>query len=333
MNITVFSLQPDDRAHTIRASCSEYESTLYLNLWENHLSLVTKPDIFTSKYVCESCGRSFTFKLNRARHCERGQCDAGEEKIAVSSNIRGDPTVPRKYVGGYLKEEPRLFQRLKEAGIHTTNEESNKWFACYDIECLLKDVPDQTPEAKSQRISKHECVSIAVCSNLPNFWNPVCFVGPKPRDLVQEMMEYLGKIQEEVSRLMREQLSDTFSALTEKMEQLREQGDSEGMLKTYEALLNDLESYCQILICLGFNSSRYDLPVLQEHLIPMLSLDCDPKAYVAKKDSGYMCIQNSFFRFLDLLLYLSPGRVYRLLSKHTEGMTIVFQSLFSHMRS
>ncbi len=267
---------------------------------------MTKPDVFTSRYVCECCGRSFAFNKNRAKHCERGGCE--EEKTVVSSNIRGDPNVPRRYVGGYMKEEPRIFQRLKEAGIRTSDEESHKWFACFDIECLLKDVPDQTPEAKSQRISEHECVSIAICSNVPNFMSPVCFVGSEPRDLVEEMLDYLRKIQEEVSRLMREQLSDTFSALTEKMEELREQGDDcQGVLKTHETLLNDLTSFSDTLVVLGFNSSRYDLVVLQEHLVPLLSLDSDPKAYVSKKDSGYMCIQNSFFKFLDLLSYLSPG--------------------------
>ncbi len=308
VNITVFSLQPDDRAHTIHASCSEYESTLYLNLWENHLSLVTKPDAFTSRYVCECCGRSFRFNSSCIRHCKQQICLEQESgNTTVSSDIRGDPTVPRKYVGGYLKEEPGLFQRLKEAGISTSDKESHKWFACFDIECLLKDVPDQIPEAKSQRISEHECVSIAVCSNVPNFLRPVCFVGPEPRDLVRQMLDYLGKVQEEASRLMREQLSATFSALAEKMEELRDQGDPDGMLKTYEVLLDHLTSYCQICPVLGYNSSRYDVIVIQEFLLPELNLDSDPKAYVSKKNSSYMCIRNSFFIFLDLLLFLSPG--------------------------
>lgn len=47
--------------------------------------------------------------------------------------------------------------------------------------------------------------------------------------------------------------------------------------------------------------------VLRQHLLPQLSMAEDEKAFVCKKDSGYMCINTSHFSFLDCLLYLSAG--------------------------
>ena len=43
INITVYSMSADGRVETVRASTTDYDESMHLNVWQNHLMLVTKP--------------------------------------------------------------------------------------------------------------------------------------------------------------------------------------------------------------------------------------------------------------------------------------------------
>lgn len=307
LNITIFTLREDGCAETVRASTADYENTLYLNQWENHLMLVTNLEGFSRKYPCGKCSRILREACSRARHSSL--CDG---KDAESSN---------RYRGGFFREEPSLSTRLGEAAICVEDEElAYRFFAFFDCECILKDVrKEEDVDACSAKVAQHVCASIAISSNVPGYEEAVCFLEREPAELVRQMLKYLGDVQEQASLLMRDQMSETFAQLGEKLADCQGQGQGQGQevaqrnkreQTTYLRLLRSVSSHCDVLPILGFNSSAYDLPVLREHLLPQLSIADDPEAYVLKKNSGYLAICTEKFRFLDVHLFLSPGSSY-----------------------
>ena len=297
INITIFCLQPE-RAELVRATRADHERTMYLNAFDGHCSLITHLESFIRKYTCPKCsltfGRSDHLQVH-VRTCTGD--DGGDDDVAA----RGD--VDRKYVGGFFKHTPNVFQRLREAAIPVDPEEEDfPWFACFDIECILADVP-QDERANSSCISEHRCVSIAVSSNVPGFQEPVCFVDPSTAVLVEQMLQHLTRVQEKASELAAEQLERPREMLADKIEACACVGEK----KRLRRLLSDLQTYSRQLPVLGFNSSRYDILALRKHLLPQLGVPEDDDAFVCKKNSTYTCIKTYRFSFLDCLSFLSPG--------------------------
>ena len=78
-------------------------------------------------------------------------------------------------------------------------------------------------------------------------------------------------------------------------------------LKKLLALKKKLVGYAVQLTVLGFNSQRYDIPLIREYLpSSLIKIDEIPKM-VIKNMSGYMLIATDKFKFLDILNYLAPG--------------------------
>jgi len=301
VNVTIFCLQPDGRAETTRASTSTHDRTMYLNAYEGHVSLVTRPEEFCCKYVCAKCSVSFPRSDAKTRH--EKSCKGYPEEDEQGGSGTGSTVLDRKYVGGYFKERRGLFKRLREVLIPVDeSEEEYEWFACFDVECLLKDLP-QNEKANSACISEHQCVSIAVSSNVPGFQEGVCFVQPSSSKLVEEMLRYLHLVQEKASELVGIQLRGPCEKLKDKLTN----SDCKKERLELRRLLSELETFIERLPVLGFNSSRYDILVLREQLLSQLNLPEDERAFVCKKETGYLCINTSHFSFLDCLLYLSPG--------------------------
>ena len=75
-----------------------------------------------------------------------------------------------------------------------------------------------------------------------------------------------------------------------------------------ENLMKEFDSYCRVLMVLGFNSSSYNLnllkPVLIEHLLNQID-------FVIKKAKTCLCIKTPTLRFLDIKHVLAPGFSYR----------------------
>ena len=81
----------------------------------------------------------------------------------------------------------------------------------------------------------------------------------------------------------------------------------EKTLKRYKQLLSKLIMYCDQLVVFGFNSQRYDIPLIKDFLPgSMTKLDSLPR-FVIKKDGGYMIIASKRLNFLDITNYLAAG--------------------------
>ena len=59
---------------------------------------------------------------------------------------------------------------------------------------------------------------------------------------------------------------------------------------------------------LGFNSGHYDLKLIRQYFIPLMSRDKD--VFAAEKNGRIMFINTPRFKFLDVLNYLAPGITY-----------------------
>jgi hypothetical protein len=157
-------------------------------------------------------------------------------------------------------------------------------------------------------------VSVALSSNIPGFQESVCFIEPQPADVVEKMMQHLECVQLEASHLMREQLSQTISLLDELVNEgeCNDRADEghKKMRKTYRKLKEDVDLYVDQLPVISFNGNSYDVPQLSRYIIPLLNLDTDRHAHVVKRNSTYMCIITSTYRFIDALLFLSVGTSY-----------------------
>ena len=75
-------------------------------------------------------------------------------------------------------------------------------------------------------------------------------------------------------------------------------------------LLIELESYCDQIPVLGFNSGKYDINLIRSKLIKHLGIVHDKTAFIIKKNNSYLSIANSQFKFLDITNYLPAGTSY-----------------------
>ena len=69
--------------------------------------------------------------------------------------------------------------------------------------------------------AKHVPLSVSVCSNVPGFDRPKCFVTEgDPKLLVRNMLYYLVEISQESYRLVKEQFADVLRAIEETLSAL-----------------------------------------------------------------------------------------------------------------
>ena len=81
----------------------------------------------------------------------------------------------------------------------------------------------------------------------------------------------------------------------------------ERLLKKSEICLKSFYKYIKEHTILGFNSQKYDLPLIIPYLpSSLIKLGHKPKQ-VIKRSKGYMVIATQKFKFLDITNYLAAG--------------------------
>ena len=234
VNISVYSLEPtkpdgdegeEDRekeeedfapeiaAQLIHHSLCHYPSTLYLNLYQNHFSYIKDLKKYAKSYSCSRCGTLWKHvgKLNRhERTCEA--------------------KVSYQFPGGAYKTPPTIFQLLEDEGL--TVPEHLKFFpyrATFDFECMFTPETDLNDTEKLTWDAKHISLSVSVCSNVPDYDQPKCFVSDgDSKQLVKEMLEHLVKTSEQSYDLLRKEFNFPFEAIDQRLQdpqQISEAGD------------------------------------------------------------------------------------------------------------
>ena len=171
VNIQVYSLnssteeeddneenRPDIAATLIHRSHRKYESTLYLNLYENHFSYIKDLARYSKSYCCSRCGKYWKRASNLRQH----------EKTC-------DGKVHLKYPGGAYHVPTTLFEELEEEGILAPEEA--RYFpyrATFDFECYFDKEKAQELKNTDKLTwqSAHVPLSVSVCSNVPGYQAP-----------------------------------------------------------------------------------------------------------------------------------------------------------------
>ena len=110
------------------------------------------------------------------------------------------------------------------------------------------------------------------------------------------MVDYMEKLSDAAYAILQERYEYVFGALA-----ISPNCRSENLLKEFDAFIRELP-------ILGYNSSKYDLPLIQTILIRELVEKID---FVIKKANTYLCLKTAKLRFLDIRNYISPGFSYR----------------------
>ena len=145
-------------------------------------------------------------------------------------------------------------------------------------------------------------------------------------------MAYLSEIKSTSQSLCRARFSDY-------IQQVRELRDTcpESSKKRIGKLMRRFDGYLDTLIVLGYNSAKYDLPLLKSYLFPILGIgytkttdDIDDETesddmegddgarnpadddtyYVIKRNNALVCVNGDNFKFLDVVQYSSAGLSY-----------------------
>ena len=298
-NINVFSLTTKDVAIPVYKSRSRFPSTLNLNINDNHLSFIKNMQSYCKKYQCINCDMLF----KSVSSCKRHQLNCS---LATA----------HKFPGGYHSFGSDIFSQLEEFGILVSPEDRfYDYFAVYDFESYLKRLKVDH-DGKTCFTQEHKPISVSVCSNVPNYESPKCFVDPDPNNLIKSMLEYLTEIQQKAMDLIVEKFRYVFDQLDSLVLHWEEQDVEEThlfvkiMRQKLESLISSFEYFCSQLPVLGFNSARYDLNVIRPYICRHLEMDQAERAFTIKKNNAYSCISTHQFKFLDIINYLAVGTSY-----------------------
>ena len=164
--------------------------------------------------------------------------------------------------------------------------------------------------------SKHVPISVSVCSNVEGYTDPHCIVDSDVDTLVRSMVDYMQEIAKMGDLLPREKFKVVFDELDEMIDNPEESlsishstfTSSQALAhqKSLKGVREKLEAYCQQMICLGFNSSKYDMNLIKSHLAMHLNMDKE-SCFTVKRNNQYACLSNKTLKFLDITSYLSPG--------------------------
>ena len=202
--------KPEIAAKLLHRSLCHYPSTLYLNLHQRHFSFIKDMKKYAKSYCCSRCGKFWKdrFKLNR------------HEKTCESK-------VDSMFPGGAYKTSPTIFQLLEDEGLNIPKH--LKYFphrATFDFECMFSSTIGLDNTKKLTWNAKHIPLSVSVCSNVPEYDQPKCFVTDgNSKQLVKEMVDYLVEISSKSYGLMKEKFLSIFEAIDQKLEELKQKSE------------------------------------------------------------------------------------------------------------
>ena len=307
LNINVFELVKDNdkvMGKMVQRSHQRYKSTMNLNLFENHFSLITDLDHYCESFGCRQCGKQWKKFRSLSRH--EHTCDQVTKK---------------KFMGGSYHSEPTVFELMEDEGI-VVNEENQYYPYCitYDYECYFDTTDLPSSSKKLYWKAKHIPLSVSICSNVPGFIEPQCFVTEcTAMQLVGKMLNYMHTIQKTAASLIADQhqcyYNDLLALLHEKQQLEETHRDTEIMGEEekekhrkrnhplvkvkakYDAWMNEIP-------VVGFNSGKYDVNIIKPYLIQKLKEELQ---FVVKKNNSFMCLQTSSLKFVDIRNYIAPG--------------------------
>ena len=158
----------------------------------------------------------------------------------------------------------------------------------YDFEAYQDASKAERPTPNLFYESEHVPISVSIADTLNP--EPEYIVSRDPNELIHLFYQSLERRHEAIVA----DVVDKFGLL-----------DIDGISESQGEKL--LQWFNQVPV-LGFNSGHYDLKLIRQYLIPLMSRDKD--VFAAEKNGRIMFINTPRFKFLDVLNYLAPGITY-----------------------
>ncbi|KAJ8314770.1 hypothetical protein KUTeg_006920 [Tegillarca granosa] len=309
VNLEVYSLHENEWAESIYKSMGRYTDTMYVNMYEHHLSYIKDFAGYAKKFQCQTCDRHFYRSNNLLKH----------QRICTNKT---------KYVfpGGFFKANESIFEKLEQFGIVVPETERIfPWFITYDMESMLERVSESSTE-RLVWTQKHVPISVSICSNVEGYTQPQCLVDPDQEQLTDAFINSLQTIAEEVKHLARAKWGWVLRKLDEVLETMtidetkekddlddEEEADKLGNkmnVNAVKTMINQMKMYVTQVPVLGFNSARYDLNLVKQKLARHLKMHESNSTFVVKQNNVYSCISSPTLKFLDITQFLAPGTSY-----------------------
>ena len=309
VSITVFELSPERVGNVVWCSESKYSTKLRLNVYKKHFSLIKHLNIYAQAYDCIHCSASYTRLCNLKRHT----CQSSEKRLVF----------PKK-----CYRPPETIFDILENDADICVETERRFYPyriAYDIETYMSkdDLPSNT--AKMSFTAKHKLLSIAVCSNVPGYTSPRCFITQgNETELIRAFVDYISTISESAFIILTEKFRDIVRQLDEFVE------ERESVEQTYAdenfshprvygsrapfKLKERFLVYLHSIPVVGFNSQSYDLNVMKGPLLQYLYQTGNIN-YTIKRENKLQCIQTGEFKFVDIINFISPGFSYNMYLK------------------
>ena len=99
-------LKEDGTAKTLYLSQSSFPTKIYMNLYENHLNLITDIKMYSKQHICNRCDKVSMKMSHHLRH--QSKCDG---------------TVEYAYPGGIYKNKLSVFEELEKMGVCVDEED------------------------------------------------------------------------------------------------------------------------------------------------------------------------------------------------------------------
>ena len=320
-------LKEDGTAETLYLSQSSFPTKIYLNVFKNHLSLITDIEMYSKQFICNRCDKLFVEMWNLNQH--ETKCDG---------------TVEYAFPGGIYKNKLSIFEELEEMGVRVQEEDKyEKWFACFDFEAYQRDFReglDQVEEIECEEGTSwnkvHVPVSFSVGCNLEGVKTK--HVSSKdPEELTAKLVGMLFEMADKKYRAAVERFEYIFEQINFLMQMERnnlsemngdmavsvadfldnagdddlEMDENGGLtskhMKSLENLYGKFEGYCKELAVFGFNSAGYDIKLIKKYLFKELCEHGQQPSFTVKKSRKYPCIKTEYVKFMDILQFLAPG--------------------------
>ena len=204
--LSAMFLKEDGSAETLFLSQASFPTKIYMNVYQNHLSLITDHKMYSKQYICSQCDKLFAEMRNPKQH--QSKCNGAVEYV---------------YPGVY-KNKLSVFEEFEEMGVCVQEEDKyEKWFACYDFEAYqwyFREGVDQVEELDSEESTScnkvHVPVLFSAGCNLKGV--EMCHVSSKdPEELTAKLVGTLLEMADKKYRVAVE----CYEYIFEQLEQLK----------------------------------------------------------------------------------------------------------------
>ena len=285
-------------------------STLLNEPMEN-FELIIGPTLIPKKFICNvhpKCKLTFTCKQNLENH-QKKCLELSTKKIICKEKAYGDD----KSIAAEIVEDgfaPEEFKEYRDFHL-----------ASFDIETIEEKTFLEVPENGLVAEADLRLLSIALGSNIPGF-SEKCWIRKtsQPEDartIIEKFVVACIKLRKRKLSLLPQYIFETERKLENRAGELADECAAKG-IKTSPELTKILKyiryvSSLQTLSIFGYNSQRFDIPVIAGTLFPVLQLSLLSPVNVLKKGASYFSVSCGGLIFKDALNFTSPCKLEKFL--------------------